>query len=120
VRGGAVTAHRDSCPAVARMATSGRRRVPVRWEQGSAGCRVTLCAEAFGRPRLLADLTEAIAGQEVAVVAADVEPPREQRVRHTYTLQLPDAAGLPALMRAMREVPGVYDVTRAEHRLAAP
>lgn len=120
VRGGAVTAHRDSCPSVARMTASGRLPVPVRWEQGAAGCRVTLCAEAFGRPRLLADLTEAIAAQDVAVVAADVEPPREQRVRHTYTLQLPDAAGLSALMRAMRAVPGVYDVTRAEHRLATP
>ncbi|MBR7678746.1 bifunctional (p)ppGpp synthetase/guanosine-3',5'-bis(diphosphate) 3'-pyrophosphohydrolase, partial [Streptomyces daliensis] len=75
--------------------------------------RVTLRAEAFGRPRLLADLTETIASQGAAVVSADVEPPREQRVRHTYTLQLPDATGLPALMRAMRRVPGVYDVTRA-------
>ena len=46
-----------------------------------------------------------------------VEPPSEQRVRHTYTLQLPDAAGLPGLMRAMRDVPGVYDVTRATSRL---
>ena len=44
--------------------------------------------------------------QGAAVVSADVEPPREQRVRHTYTLQLPDAAGLPALMRAMRRGPG--------------
>lgn len=35
-------------------------------------------------------------------------------MRHTYTLQLPDAAGLPDLMRAMRDVPGVYDVSRAQ------
>jgi GTP diphosphokinase / guanosine-3',5'-bis(diphosphate) 3'-diphosphatase len=48
-----------------------------------------------------------------------VEPPREQRVLHTYTLQLPDAAGLPGLMRAMRRVPGVYDVTRATKPLPA-
>jgi GTP pyrophosphokinase len=27
---------------------------------------------------------------------------------------LPDAARLPALMRAMRDVPGVYDVSRAQ------
>jgi GTP pyrophosphokinase len=48
-----------------------------------------------------------------------VEPPTEQRVRHTYTLQLTDAAGLPALMRAMREVAGVYDVSRAQHPTTA-
>ena len=45
--------------------------------------------------------------------------PTEQRVRHTYTLQLPDSARLPALMRAMREVAGVYDVSRAQHPAAA-
>ncbi|MGI5348412.1 RelA/SpoT family protein [Streptomyces sp. CA-250714] len=119
VRGGAVTVHRDSCRSVARMASDGRLTLPVRWEQSDAGCRVTLRAEAFGRPHLLADLTETIAAQGAAVVSADVEPPREQRVRHTYTLQLPDAAGLPALMRAMRRVPGVYDVTRAVRQAAA-
>ena len=119
VRGGTVTVHREGCQAVTRMTSTGRRPVPVRWERGASGCRVTLRAEALGRPHLLADLTEIIAAQGAAVVAADVEPPREQRVLHTYTLQLPDAAGLPDLMRAMRRVPGVYDVTRAVHPLPA-
>ncbi|NUV82659.1 bifunctional (p)ppGpp synthetase/guanosine-3',5'-bis(diphosphate) 3'-pyrophosphohydrolase [Streptomyces sp. KAI-26] len=123
IRGGAVTVHRQECPAVARMREIGRAPVAARWrhEDGggdTAGCRVTLVAESFGRPRLLADLTEAIATADAAIVSATVEPPSEQRVRHTYTLQLPDAAGLPALMRAMREVAGVYDVTRAQHPAA--
>ncbi|GAA2625461.1 RelA/SpoT family protein [Streptomyces axinellae] len=119
VRGGAVTVHRDTCQSVARMVSAGRTALAVRWEQGAVGCRVTLWAESFSRPHLLADLTEIIAAQGAAVVSAEVEPPREQRVRHTYTLQLPDAAGLPALMRAMQQVPGVYDVTRAVRQAAA-
>ncbi|MGC5364740.1 RelA/SpoT family protein [Streptomyces sp. DT24] len=114
VRGGAVTVHREECSAVARMRAVGRVPVGVRWGD-EPGCRVTLVAESFGRPRLLADLTEAIATADAAIVSATVEPPSEQRVRHTYTLRLPDAAGLPALMRAMRDVPGVYDVSRAQH-----
>jgi len=113
VRGGAVTAHRESCPGVARMAAAGRETVPVRWQSSDAGCRVTLYAESLSRPHLLADLTEAIAAEGAAVVSAEVEPPREHRVRHTYTLRLPDAGTLPRLMRAMRDVPGVYDVVRA-------
>ncbi|MGG7571091.1 RelA/SpoT family protein [Streptomyces sirii] len=116
VRGGTVTVHRALCPVVARMAATGRQPVKVRWRgagQGGHGCRVTLLAEAFSRPHLLADLTEAIASQGAAVVSAAVEPPHEQRVRHTYTLHLPNAAGLPSLMRAMRQVPGVFDVLRA-------
>ncbi|MEV0413626.1 HD domain-containing protein [Streptomyces sp. NPDC050448] len=112
VRGGAVTVHRIHCAAVAQMRALGRTSVAVHW-RATADCRVTLLAESFGRPHLLADLTEAIARQGVEVVSATVEPPVEQRVRHTYTLQLPDATGLPALMRAMRDVPGVYDVRRA-------
>ncbi|MFE5482600.1 RelA/SpoT family protein [Streptomyces sp. NPDC056527] len=114
VRGGSVTVHRTGCAAVDAMRRLGRTPVTVHWG-ATAECRVTLVAESFGRPRLLADLTEAIATAGVAVVAAKIEPPSEQRVRHTYTLQLPDAAGLPALMRAMRDVPGVYDVSRARH-----
>ncbi|MFI0263536.1 RelA/SpoT family protein [Streptomyces sp. NPDC017056] len=116
VRGGFVTVHRALCPVVARMAAAGRQPVGARWHgpgDGAQGCRVTLLAEAFTRPHLLADLTEAIAAEGAAVVAAAVEPPREQRVRHTYTLHLPDAAKLPSLMRAMRQVPGVFDVLRA-------
>ncbi|MFK0048892.1 RelA/SpoT family protein [Streptomyces sp. NPDC090741] len=112
VRGGAVTVHRIHCAAVAQMRALGRTSVAVHW-RATADCRVTLLAESFGRPHLLADLTEAIAREGVEVVSATVEPPVEQRVRHTYTLQLPDATGLPVLMRAMRDVPGVYDVRRA-------
>ncbi|SNX64468.1 GTP pyrophosphokinase [Streptomyces sp. TLI_55] len=113
VRGGAVTVHRVECPAVARMKEAGRPEVEVRWGD-TAECRVTLYAESFGRPHLLADLTEAMALEGAEIVSATVEPPSQQRVRHTYTVDLPDAALLPALMRAMRNVPGVYDVSRAQ------
>ncbi|KOT43084.1 kinase [Streptomyces caelestis] len=113
VRGGAVTVHRAGCAAVARMKNAGRAEVGVRWGEG-AECRVTLVAESFVRPHLLADLTEAMALEGAEIVSATVEPPDRQQVRHTYTVQLPDAAHLPALMRAMRNVAGVYDVSRAQ------
>ncbi|MEU6550910.1 HD domain-containing protein [Streptomyces sp. NPDC046915] len=115
VRGGVVTVHRVECAGAARMKSVGRAEVGVRWGD-TTECRVTLVAESFGRPHLLADLTEAIALEGAEIVSATVAPPSQQRVRHTYTLQLPDAAHLPALMRAMRNVPGVYDVGRAQHQ----
>ena len=118
VRGGVVTVHRVACAAVTRMKGLGRPEIEVRWGD-TTEFRVTLVAESFQRPHLLADLTEAIALEGVAVVSATVEPPTQQRVRHTYTLQLPDAAHLPDLMRAMRNVPGVYDVGRAQHQATA-
>ncbi|WP_333754064.1 ACT domain-containing protein, partial [Streptomyces sp. IBSBF 2394] len=113
VRGGVVTVHRAQCAVVARMKSAGRAEVGVRWGE-STGCRVTLLAESFGRPHLLADLTEAMALEGAEIVSATVEPPDRQRVRHSYTVVLPDAARLPALMRAMRDVAGVYDVSRAQ------
>ncbi|RZU24192.1 bifunctional (p)ppGpp synthetase/guanosine-3',5'-bis(diphosphate) 3'-pyrophosphohydrolase [Streptomyces sp. BK239] len=118
VRGGVVTVHRAECAAVARLAKAGRTEVDVRWGD-TTECRVTLVAESFGRPHLLADLTEAIAVEGAEIVSATVEPPSQQRVRHTYTLQLPDAAHLPTLMRAMRNVAGVYDVSRTPHHAPA-
>ncbi|MGV9291662.1 RelA/SpoT family protein [Streptomyces sp. NPDC003719] len=113
VRGGVVTVHRAECAVVARMKSGGRPEVGVRWGESSE-CRVTLLAESFGRPHLLADLTEAMALEGAEIVSATVEPPDRQRVRHTYTVLLPDAARLPSLMRAMRDVAGVYDVSRAQ------
>ncbi|MGC9543145.1 RelA/SpoT family protein [Streptomyces sp. UG1] len=113
VRGGVVTVHRVECAAVTRMKRAGRAEVGVRWGE-TAECRVTLVAESFVRPHLLADLTEAMALKDAEIVSATVEPPTQQRVRHTYTVQLPDAALLPGLMRAMRNVAGVYDVSRAQ------
>ncbi|GKQ34515.1 bifunctional (p)ppGpp synthetase/guanosine-3',5'-bis(diphosphate) 3'-pyrophosphohydrolase [Streptomyces sp. A012304] len=118
VRGGVVTVHRVQCAAVARMTDAGRAPIDVRWGD-TTECRVTLVAESFGRPHLLADLTEAMAMEGAEIVSATVEPPSQQRVRHTYTVLLPDAAHLPVLMRAMRNVPGVYDVGRAQDHASA-
>jgi GTP diphosphokinase / guanosine-3',5'-bis(diphosphate) 3'-diphosphatase len=116
IRGGTVAVHRVECPSTLRMTAGGRAPVRVRWreDQPASGYRATVLAEALSRPRLLADLTEAIAAQGVGIVSAAVEPPQEHRVRHTYTVELPEAGALPALMRAMRAVPGVYDVYRAQ------
>ena len=97
----------------------GRAEIEVSWGD-TTECRVTLVAESFQRPHLLADLTEAMALEGAEIVSATVEPPSQQRVRHTYTVQLPDAAHLPDLLRAMRNVPGVYDAARAQHHAAAP
>ncbi|NUS31130.1 MAG: bifunctional (p)ppGpp synthetase/guanosine-3',5'-bis(diphosphate) 3'-pyrophosphohydrolase, partial [Streptomyces sp.] len=87
VRGGVVTVHRVECAAVERMTQAGRTEVGVRWGE-TAGCRVTLFAESFGRPHLLADLTEAMALEGAEIVSATVEPPSQQRVRHSYTVEL--------------------------------
>ena len=120
IRGGTVAVHRSECSTSVRMAAAGRTAVPVRWSDGSpaGNYRATVLAEALSRPRLLADLTEVIAAQGVGIVSAAVEPPQEHRVRHTYTVELADQQALTALMRAMRSVPGVYDVYRARLAVA--
>ncbi|MFI8085243.1 RelA/SpoT family protein [Kitasatospora sp. NPDC086009] len=115
IRGGAVAVHRTGCPAGERMRADGRGTPEVRWRPGAAppsGYRATLRAEALNRPRLLADLTAAISGEGIGIVSAEVEPPQELRVRHTYTVELPEPGALPAVLRAMLRVSGVYDVGR--------
>jgi guanosine-3',5'-bis(diphosphate) 3'-pyrophosphohydrolase len=114
-RGGAVAVHRRDCPTGAAMAADGRPLTPVDWQPDAApmGYRATVRADALGRPGLLADLTAAMSATGVDIISASVEPPQELRVRHTYTVELPDPGALPELMRAMLRVPGVYDVYRA-------
>ncbi|MGW4645297.1 RelA/SpoT family protein [Kitasatospora sp. NPDC004289] len=115
IRGGTVAVHRTGCPAAEQLRAEGRVPVRPRWVPGARpaeGFRATLRAEALNRPRLLADLTAAMSAEGVGITAAEVEPPQQLRVRHTYTVELPDAAVLPVLMRAMLRVSGVYDVYR--------
>ncbi|MFI6447475.1 RelA/SpoT family protein [Kitasatospora sp. NPDC050543] len=117
IRGGSVAVHRASCPAGERMREAGRGPLTLSWVPDAAppsGYRVTLRAEALNRPRLLADLTAAMSAEGVGIISADVEPPQELRVRHTYTIELPAAAALPVVMRAMLRVSGVYDVCRPQ------
>ncbi|WP_377269086.1 RelA/SpoT family protein [Peterkaempfera sp. SMS 1(5)a] len=115
IRGGAVAVHRRDCPTGRQMRDAGRPAVEVGWTAGPrrTGYRVTLLADALDRPRLLADLTAAIAAEGIGIVSAAVEPPQELRVRHTYTVELPDPGALAPLMRAMLRVSGVYDVYRS-------
>ncbi|WP_431680779.1 RelA/SpoT family protein [Kitasatospora sp. KL5] len=115
IRGGAVAVHRTGCPVGEQMREDGRGPLQLTWIPGAAppnGYRVTVQAEALDRPRLLADLTAAISGEGVGIFSAEVEPPRDLRVRHSYTIELPAAETLPAVLRAMLRVPGVYDVFR--------
>ncbi|MFG2821948.1 RelA/SpoT family protein [Kitasatospora sp. NPDC048365] len=115
IRGGAVAVHRSDCAAGREMLAAGRGPVEVAWIPGAGpadGFRATLVAEALNRPRLLADLTAAISGEGVSIFSAEVEPPRQLRVRHSYTVELPAAEALPAVMRAVLRVSGVYDVYR--------
>ncbi|GAA2748950.1 RelA/SpoT family protein [Kitasatospora cinereorecta] len=115
IRGGAVAVHRTDCPSGEEMRRAGREPLEPDWIPGAGparGFRATLVAEALNRPRLLADLTAAISAEGVSISSAEVEPPRQLRVRHSYTLELPAAETLPAVMRAMLRVSGVYDVYR--------
>ena len=118
IRGGTVTVHRDECAEVARMTAAGPRR-PCRCAGATSSAPAATgspcVAEALGRPRLLADLTEAIAARgrrhrlrHRRTAAGAPGPPH----LHRRTARTPPA--LPALMRAMRGVPGVYDVYRAQ------
>ncbi|MDH6127718.1 HD domain-containing protein [Kitasatospora sp. GP82] len=116
IRGGAFAVHRVSCPAGERLLEAGRTPVEPVWVAGACppfGFRVTLEALALNRPRLLADLTAVMSAEGIGIVAAAVEPPQDLRVRHSYTVELPTAEMLPAVMRAMLRVSGVYDVYRA-------
>ncbi|MFD0259887.1 RelA/SpoT family protein [Kitasatospora indigofera] len=116
-KGGSVTVHRTGCPAGERMRAAGRGPLGVTWVPDAvppSGYRVTLRAEALNRPRLLADLTAVMSAEGIGIVSAEVEPPQELRVRHTYTIELPTAGTLPLVMRAMLRVSGVYDVCRPQ------
>ena len=124
IRGGTVAVHRTECPTAARMTAAGRAPGPRPLARRDDRSRAATAPPCWPRrsagPGCWPTSPRRSPAQGIGIVSAAVEPPQEHRVRHTYTVELPDPQALPALMRAMRAVPGVYDVYRARSHRRRP
>jgi GTP diphosphokinase / guanosine-3',5'-bis(diphosphate) 3'-diphosphatase len=113
-RGNGVSVHRTNCANVTHLLESEPERlVSVRWSprEGSQFL-VAIQVEALDRTGLLSDVTRSISEQHVNILSATVSTTRERIAFSRFTFEMGDPKHLGAVLRAVRNVDGVYDVYR--------
>jgi GTP pyrophosphokinase len=113
-RGNGVSVHRADCTNLMHLLESQPERlVTVRWspKEGSQFL-VAIQVEALDRTGLLSDVTRSISEQHVNILSATVSTTRDRIAFSRFTFEMGDPKHLGAVLRAVRNVDGVYDVYR--------
>jgi len=113
-RGNGVTVHRADCSNLTHLLESQPERlVSVRWSprEGSQFL-VAIQVEALDRTGLLSDVTRSMSEQHVNILSATVSTTRDRVAFSRFTFEMGDPKHLGAVLRAVRNVDGVYDVYR--------
>lgn len=113
-RGSGVSVHRSDCVNAGDLRThQGDRIVEVSWLAGAASVfLVNIQVEALDRSRLLSDVTRALSDQHVNILSAAVSTSKDRTAISRFTFEMADATHLDAVLSAVRQVEGVYDVYR--------
>ncbi|MEN3356975.1 MAG: diphosphokinase / guanosine-3,5-bis(diphosphate) 3-diphosphatase, partial [Mycobacteriales bacterium] len=112
-RGGGVSVHRKTCPNAASLVKEPERLVEVEWAPSTDSVfLVAIQVEALDRHRLLSDVTRVLSDERVSILSASVTTNRDRVAVSRFTFELGDAKHLGHLLRAIRNVEGVYDVYR--------
>jgi GTP pyrophosphokinase len=112
-RGNGVSVHRADCVNVASQSLDPARMVHVEWAPTSNSVfLVAIQVEALDRSRLLSDVTRALSDQHVNILSASVTTSRDRVAISRFTFEMGDPKHLGHVLRAVRNVEGVYDVYR--------
>jgi GTP diphosphokinase / guanosine-3',5'-bis(diphosphate) 3'-diphosphatase len=112
--GHGVSVHRANCVNIEHLSDTQRERmVPVHWAPSDASVfLVAIQVEALDRTRLLSDVTRILSDQHVNILSASVQTTRDRVAMSKFTFEMGDPAHLGDVLRAVRNIDGVYDVYR--------
>ncbi|CAB5240880.1 unannotated protein [freshwater metagenome] len=113
-RGSGVSVHRTDCVNADDLRLNqGDRIVAVKWLSGASSVfLVNIQVEALDRARLLADVTRTLSEQHVNILSAAVSTSKDRVAISRFTFEMADATHLDAVLAAVRQIEGVYDVYR--------
>jgi len=113
-KGNGVSVHRGDCVNAADLVNHQNERVvQVKWLAGAASIfLVNIQVEALDRARLLADVTRTLSEQQVNILSASVTTSKDRTAISRFTFEMADATHLDAVLSAVRNIEGVYDVYR--------
>ncbi|MFW6639750.1 RelA/SpoT family protein [Nocardiopsis algeriensis] len=113
-RGHGVSVHRADCVNAATLDDD--RKIRVEWSPTEDSLfLVALQIEALDRSRLLSDITRVLSDQHVNILSATVQTSRDRVAQSRFTFEMADPAHLGSVLRAVRNVDGVYDVYRVRN-----
>ncbi|MDO8307836.1 MAG: bifunctional (p)ppGpp synthetase/guanosine-3',5'-bis(diphosphate) 3'-pyrophosphohydrolase [Actinomycetota bacterium] len=112
-RGAGVSVHRDDCVNVPGLRAEPDRMVEVEWAPTSTSVfLVNIQVEALDRARLLSDVTRTLSDTHVNILSASVTTTRDRIALSRFTFEMADPKHLGSVLRAVRNVEGVYDAYR--------
>lgn len=112
-RGHGVSVHRTNCPNIEQLRSEPDRLVEVSWSAADDSVfLVALQVEALDRPRLLSDVTRTLSDQHVNILSASVTTSRDRVAISRFTFEMGDPKHLGHVLKAVRNIQGVYDVYR--------
>ncbi|NUT23214.1 MAG: bifunctional (p)ppGpp synthetase/guanosine-3',5'-bis(diphosphate) 3'-pyrophosphohydrolase, partial [Hamadaea sp.] len=112
-RSGGVSVHRNDCANAEDLQAQPERIVQVTWKpRAGSTYLVSIQVEALTRDGLLADITNALAIEEVKILSAIVSTTRDGVAVSRFSFEISDTKHLGHLFGAIRKVDGVFDVYR--------
>jgi len=113
-RGSGVSVHRLDCINMKDLRDNqGDRIVSVKWNTSAKSLfLVNIQVEALDRSGLLSDITRTLSEQHVNILNASVSTSKDRVAISRFTFEMADALHLDAVLSAVRNVEGVYDVYR--------
>jgi GTP diphosphokinase / guanosine-3',5'-bis(diphosphate) 3'-diphosphatase len=112
-RGNGVSVHRVDCGNVEALSSQHERLVEVEWAPNASSVfLVSIQVEALDRSRLLSDVTRVLSDQHVNILSASVSTTRDRVAMSRFTFEMGDPKHLGHVLKAVRNVEGVYDVYR--------
>jgi guanosine-3',5'-bis(diphosphate) 3'-pyrophosphohydrolase len=118
-RGRGVSIHRGDCPNLLFLAHEPERRLDIDWQE-SAGERfvIRLAVEASDRRGLYADLAQAVSETGTDIRSLELKT-TDGRVSGAALVEVENLAHLEKIIKAVRRVKGVSEVSRRERLTAA-
>src|SRR4051795_3140919 len=112
-KGGGVSVHRRDCTNAAELERQPERLLDVEWAPSARSTfLVNIQVEAIDRARLLSDITMVLSDAHVNILSATLSTTRDRVAKSRFTFEMAEAKHLDTVLRAVRGVPGVFDVYR--------
>src|SRR6202008_3073058 len=101
------------CTNATSLQQQSERIIDVQWAPSPGSVfLVGIQVEALDRHRLLSDVTKVLADEKVNILSASVTTSRDRVAVSRFSFEMGDPKHLGHVLRAVRNVDGVYDVYR--------
>ncbi len=114
--GQGVSVHRTDCSNMKSLASQPGRLVEVEWAPTAQSLfLVAIQVEGLDRAGLLSDMTRVLSDMHVNILSAAVSTNRDRITKGKFTFEMGDPAHLGHVLKAVRNVNGVFDAYRLTH-----